>query len=345
MKTKKITQKAILEMMPELPKINAAKLADIYNFIDPNAGWKVDTEKKEIVIGQLSEDKYLRGKWERVIICQGQKIQGYKFTLACDSSCYSFEVPEAIAPVFFDKLNLQFEKPAIKRSGHIIEFSQDISHHLKNASKFAGTDELREVLTAVLIDIEGGRASIVSTDGHALYNSNSITCSEKTNKQILIGGNFANLGTVNEIEITTDGVYINGKEFRLIPGKFPNYKAVIPAYNGEMIFETKSLIQSIKGLKSALNKTTNLMSLYLNGSILAKAEDVDFENSCELITKYKSKTFPDCEIGFDAKLLLKSLSVFKEKELSFKTEGEVNRGVILKGSESFVLCMPRVLKK
>ena len=86
---------------------------------------------------------------------------------------------------------------------------------------------------------------------------------------------------------------------RLIDGKYPNYEAVIPKENPNILtIDRLQLLNSIKRVSIFANKTTHQIKLKLVGSELSlSAEDTDFSNASNerLTCNYDGD---DLEIGF-----------------------------------------------
>ena len=70
---------------------------------------------------------------------------------------------------------------------------------------------------------------------------------------------------------------------RLIDGKYPNYEAVIPKENPNVLTINRNLfLTSLKRVAIFSNKTTNQVRLKLVGnSLTISAEDIDFANKAE----------------------------------------------------------------
>lgn len=325
MKTKnRMTAKSVTEITGLVNKNYAAKIADIYNMLNPASDWVIEYTKVEEEI-------------------ESEKIYVVKFKVTHPTGSYSFTVPEKIALNFYTLFGISTDSE--QKKGEIINVSQDVSAFIKKARKFSGKDPYRSALDGILIEIEGGKLSVIATDSYILYKSKAVNCDTKKQHSLHINGGFENLGPVESIEVFEHGVNMGGKSFHFVDTKFPNYKAVIPEYSGEMVVDPKKLINTLKPLKAVQNKYTHGISMYLNGNIQIKAEDLDWSNEAKVWMPYVSKTFKDCEIGFNSKFLLSSLSVFKDKTIKIKTEGEPSKPVVLQGENEIVLCMPHLLKK
>lgn len=322
---KKLIVKEVIELT-QMPKIRAGRIVEIYNTLALMKCLKASSQKIEVEIF-------------------GEKNMETQFHVKHSAGACTFCVPNELADTFNVLLGIDVEAKETEK-GMIINLSSDISKLLNTASKFSEKD-YRPALEGVLIEIESGSLSIIATDGHVLYKSTKYinTSSHKKDYLFHIKGNFTSLSECTSIEVLKYGLKIGGREFVFSEAKFPNYKVVIPEYSGAMTFEPKQLISTLKSVSAMANKVTHKVGIYFNGCIQVSAEDIDFGNDCTAKMPYKSKTFEDCEIGFNSKLLIKSLSVFKDKLVTLKTEGVPNKAVTLHGANEIVLCMPQILNK
>ena len=127
---------------------------------------------------------------------------------------------------------------------------------LKSALPFAGHDELRPVMTGVYLDLETeGGPYVVATDAHRLFRQkfSNVTVSnpEKnlsvifSRKTILVIDKILDVDVSDKITITISGDKTNMKisDFeerkivyaRLIDGKYPNWRAVIPTERDRVV--------------------------------------------------------------------------------------------------------------
>jgi len=137
---------------------------------------------------------------------------------------------------------------------------------------------------------------------------------------------------------------------RLIDGNYPNYEAVIPNENPNILtIDRNQFLNSLKRVSIFSNKTTHQVRLKLAGAELnISAEDIDFSNKAEerLTCDYKGE---DIEIGFNSRFLIEMLNNIESNEVSLEMSLP-NRAGILKpvngyedGEEITMLVMPVML--
>ena len=133
---------------------------------------------------------------------------------------------------------------------------------------------------------------------------------------------------------------------RLIDGQYPNYEAVIPNENPNvMSIERSTLLSSLKRVSIFANKTTHQVRLKIAGAELnISAEDVDFSNKAEerLTCDYVGD---DIEIGFNSKYIMDIVNNLEDEEISINLKDNTSPVIATENSNSnlvYVLMPMRV---
>ena len=220
-------------------------------------------------------------------------------------------------------------------------FAEKDTRHLYNAVPFVCKDELRPVMTGVCCN--GG---ICAIDAHKLYFYNNLSSPVES----IFPVNFIKIMellkiTNCNIEVNNKFAYLKTDEFKLycklIDGKFPNYKVVIPENNPFNIeVDNKLLSQALKQLLPFVNKATNMIKLSTdNSNLILHAENVDYgiEQTIE-IPDCVNNLETDFAIGLNLKLLqicIKPLGSNLSVDLSAP-----NRAIVINNN---VVLMPLML--
>lgn len=232
-----------------------------------------------------------------------------------------------------------------------------------NSTLFAsGNDDLRPVMSGVFFQFSSTELTFVATDAHKLvrYVRTDVTSDESAEfimpkkpltllKSILTGNevdvqleyNNSNVRFVfDDIELTC----------RLIDGKYPNYEAVIPKDNPNVLTIDRNLfLTTMKRVSIFSNKTTHQVRLKLAGAELnISAEDIDYSNRAEerLSCSFQGS---DMQIGFNARFLIEMLNNMICKEVQFEMSLPNRAGLLtpLDGTEEneqiTMLVMPVML--
>ncbi|HIF14138.1 MAG TPA: DNA polymerase III subunit beta [Bacteroidetes bacterium] len=210
-----------------------------------------------------------------------------------------------------------------------------------------GNDELRAPMTGVLFQMDPDCSTFIATDAHRLvrYKRNEIKTSEAT--AFIVPKKALNLlrNSLPNDDTNVNLNYNNSNAFfdygdtklicRLIDGKYPDYNAVIPKNNNNVLVVNKSeLLGSLNRVAIYSNKTTNLIRLRITGSeINISAEDIDFANEAQerLGCQYNGE---DMEIGFNAKFLIEMLLNIGSDEVSIELSSATKAGIILPSKEN-----------
>jgi DNA polymerase-3 subunit beta len=139
---------------------------------------------------------------------------------------------------------------------------------------------------------------------------------------------------------------------RLIDGKYPNYEAVIPKENPNVLtIDRAQFLSSIKRVAIFSNKTTHQIKLKLAGSELnLSAEDIDFSNESNerLTCNYDGE---DMEIGFNARFLMEMLSNMDTTEIRLEMSEPSRAGILMpsvkenENEDILMLVMPVMLNR
>ena len=139
---------------------------------------------------------------------------------------------------------------------------------------------------------------------------------------------------------------------RLIDGKYPNYDAVIPKDNPNILtIDRVPLINSIRRVGLYANQSTNQVRLKISGKELTlSAEDIDYANEAKerLTCSYEGE---DMEIGFNAKFLLEMLINIDTESVKLEMSAPNRAGILLpaeqknKDEDILMLVMPVMLNQ
>lgn len=225
-----------------------------------------------------------------------------------------------------------------------------------------GNDELRPVMNGVLFQFSEEGLTFVATDAHKLvkYSREDLSAEEKT--QFIMPKKPLNLlkgilaGSEDDINIEYNDsnakfTYNNIQLVcRLIDGKYPNYNAVIPDENPNvLVVDRQQFLNSVKRVSIFSNKTTHQVKLSLAGAELnISAEDVDFSNKAEerLTCDYNGD---DLKIGFNSRFLNEMLNNLESDHVQLEMSLPNRAGILTpqegldEGEKVLMLVMPVML--
>lgn len=188
------------------------------------------------------------------------------------------------------------------QSVHVTVPATFLLEGLSRAASFVGNDELRPIMTGVLVNFtKDGKLFIVGTDTQMLYrycrDVEGVTDSDvhviltKDTVNMLLG----NLKGDSLVTITTNGnvlsVKMDGDDSfaltaRAIVGRYPNFNSVIPTnYTTYAVVDRKAFVGSLRRISVTTSGASQLMRIDFasNGksSVKISAEDLDFSTTGE----------------------------------------------------------------
>lgn len=214
----------------------------------------------------------------------------------------------------------------------------------------AAPDETRPVLSGIYFNISKGKLSLVSTDSYRLsekvINLKSKEIPEK--EAIIPARTMIELARIIDDSEKEVNIYLDETQImfetddfeltsRLIEGKFPDYKQIIPAGS-----ETKAVVE--KDAFASIIRVASLFSRESAGSVSlqfsnkGKIEVIssasqygEADSSCEAEVEGK-----DTEIIFNSKYILDVLNNLPAGKVEIELSGKLNPGVIKKqGDKDF----------
>ena len=233
---------------------------------------------------------------------------------------------------------------------------------INNTIFASGNDDLRPVMSGVFFQLSSSGMTFVATDAHKLvkYERTDVVAPETAEfimpkkplnllKSVLVGSeeevtvNYNN----SNVQFSFDETVVI---CRLIDGKYPNYEAVIPKENPNvMSINRVQLLNTVKRVSIFSNKTTHQIRLRIAGAELhISAEDIDYSNKAEerFTCSFQGD---DMQIGFNARFLTEMLSNLSSDEIQLELSLPNRAGIITpvdglnEGEQVTMLVMPVML--
>ena len=231
-----------------------------------------------------------------------------------------------------------------------------------NRSLFAtAQDELRPVMNGIYFDLTPECLAIVASDGHKLVRNKVLSIQSEQPAAFILpkkpAGLLKNLLAKEENEVkVTFGAKNARFEFgstiivcRQIEGRFPNYNAVIPQGNQNVVtVDRQTIINACKRVAVFANNGTAQLRLALSeNQIKISAQDIDFSTSAEETISCDYNGTP-MAIGFKAPFLIDLLSSIESTEVQLKLADPARAGLILpaenqENEDVLMLLMPMLL--
>ena len=231
--------------------------------------------------------------------------------------------------------------PEIENTEKITVDGEVIADAISKTLFATGTDDLRPVMSGVFCELNSDNLTFVATDAHKLVRYRRLDAQANASNSFILPKKALNLLKNNlkgeeQVEISyneSNAVFAFNDAVltcRLIDGKYPNYEAVIPKENPNVLtVDRESFLGSIKRVSIFANKTTHQVRLKITGSELSiSAEDLDFSNEANerLTCSYEGE---DMEIGFNSKFLMEMLNNISTSEVKIKMSQPNRAGILI----------------
>ncbi len=222
-------------------------------------------------------------------------------------------------------------------------------------------DDLRLNLTGVYVQLQKKSIIFVATDANRLVRYTRTDVMPGVEDTFILPKKALNLlkNTLptTDVEVTIN--YNNSNAYftfgdlslicRLIDEKYPDYNAVIPTENPNvMTIDKNEFNSSVRRVSITSNKTTHQIRLKIAGSELAvSSEDLDYENESN---EKLDCTFvgQDMEIGFNSKYLSEMIAAIDSPNVHLQMSLPNRAGVLVpettdEGEAVLMLVMPMML--
>ena len=205
-----------------------------------------------------------------------------------------------------------------------------------------GMDEIRPIMSGVLMEMTENFLTFVATDAHKLVRYRRMDVKSDVVASFIVPKKPINqlkniLGTLADepvrIEFNkTNASFVLGYYqliCRLIEGRYPNYEAVIPKSNpNQLTIDRQTFLAAIRRVAVFSSKATHQVRFRITGQeIMLTAEDIDFYNEAkERLTC--SYTGDDMEIGFNSRFFQEMLGNFDSEEVKLEMSAPNRAGIL-----------------
>lgn len=252
--------------------------------------------------------------------------------------------------------------PELENSSSIRVSGEIIANAINKTLFATGIDDLRPVMSGVFCQFSPENITFVATDAHKLVRYTRTDSQASGSSSFILPKKPLNLLKTNlkgdeEVQLDyndSNAVFAFNDVVlicRLIDGKYPNYEAVIPKENPNVLtIDRVQFLSSIKRVSIFANKTTHQIKLKLAGSELAlSAEDIDFANEANerLTCNYSGE---DLEIGFNSRFVMEMLNNLESTEVRLEMSAPNRAGLLMpavsnENEDILMLVMPVMLNR
>ena len=205
-----------------------------------------------------------------------------------------------------------------------------------------GMDEIRPIMSGVLMEMNENYLTFVATDAHKLVRYRRMDVESDVKASFIVPKKPINqlksiLATLADepvrIEFNKTNASFTFGDYqlicRLIEGRYPNYDAVIPKQNpNHLTLDRQTFLAAIRRVAVFSSKATHQVRFRIVGQELTlTAEDIDFYNEAKerLTCSYEGD---DMEIGFNSRFLQEMLGNFDSETVKIDMSAPNRAGII-----------------
>ena len=209
--------------------------------------------------------------------------------------------------------------------------AQNLTEGIASTIYATADDEIRPAMNGILFDIDPSSTTLVASDAHKLicYTTTEVQASEKASfilhkkpasiLKAIIGKD------IETVEVTFDSknaTFKFGQTLvicRLVVGKYPKYRDVIPQNNSNILkIDRAQFLNTVKRISVCANKASNHIKLDLQpGSLEISAQDLGFSIAAyeKIQCQYDGEPLT---IGFKSPFIIEILSNMNCSEIVMK---------------------------
>jgi DNA polymerase-3 subunit beta len=247
--------------------------------------------------------------------------------------------------------------PEIKRDNPLKIDLKIFKSLLSKVQKAASLDESRGVLTGVLMEIEGSLVSMVATDSYRLALIKENISAGSQNIKVVIPTKVLDSIIKSEYEKGEIEIYLEENQIsfflagekkgeriivsRLLSGKFPEYKQLIPkSLKHNIVIEKEKMLEVVKRISSIAQDNMPIKLIFNNGKATVSMDIKEVGSSSENFeVSYGEERM---EIAFNPEFLLDGINMMDDKSIIMSIEEPLKPIIIKseKNKELIYLLMP-----
>ena len=222
-------------------------------------------------------------------------------------------------------------------------------------------DELRPVMNGIYFCISSEGLVVVATDGHKLVRNRIFDIKSEQESSFILPKKPAlllkNMLAKDDSIVSMKFDNANAEVVfgdtrlvcRLIEGRYPNYKSVIPQNNpNTMTIDRDTLLGALKRVQPFANDTSKLVRFRIDSHVLQlDAEDFDFSKTATELMSCEYDGTP-MSIGFKGNSFIEVLNNIEESEVALKLSDPSRAGIVVpsvqqENQDLLMLLMPMLL--
>ncbi len=246
--------------------------------------------------------------------------------------------------------------PKFKERGQVKIGQSKFREMLRKTSYAISSDETRIVLNGLFIKLDDDKISIVATDGRRMALVEEQIEGDGAKEEFIVPAKAIGelnrlMGSAGEIGIRMSDTQVefsltqeNAEEIKiyskLIEGKYPDYRQVIPKDSDQRVsLGREELLHALRRAEQVTSDKANSVSLNFNNNnltISANSPEVG-EGRESLAINYKG---PEIEVSFNPSFLMDPLKILESDEVHIELKDKLSPGVLKSNTPFLYVLMP-----
>ena len=362
------------ELLEHLMKVNGAivskpvlPILDNFLFDIKDGNLTISTTDLETSMSTTlkveSKENILVAIPSRLILDTVKGLNDQPITFTVNDDTYAIELSTAFGRYkLAGQSGSDFPKVPIVESEKSFTMPSNVLLRCISKTLFAtGNDELRLNLTGVFVELTEDSLNFVATDANRLVRLTRNDVKPGMDHSFILPKKALNLlkSSLNndvtpiQIDFNKSNVFFTTNNLklscRLIDERYPDYRAVIPAENNNIVTINRiDFLETVKRVSNFSNKTTHQIRIKITGNELAaSAEDIELANEAneKRTCEYDGE---DMEIGFNSRFLLEMVANVDHDTVNLKLSTPNRAGLLVPNENEadedvLMLIMPMML--
>lgn len=233
--------------------------------------------------------------------------------------------------------------------------AQALAETVERVARAASRDEVRPILTGIMVSVEGNSLTMVATDSYRLsvkrtelseavsqpFEANVPARAMRELARVVSGGGIEEVRVAmpgNQIVFAAGGVVLSS---RLIDGQFPNYRQLLPdAFDHDVKLPRGELLDVTRRIRYLAQRNAPLKMAFAEGELTVAAETPEIGDASESMPcAFSGEAM---EIAFNPQFFIEGVESVESEEVVLRLTSPLRPGLLqAAGSEDFsYLVMP-----
>jgi len=244
------------------------------------------------------------------------------------------------------------ELPNVDREMGLSLTNSTLKEMIKQTIVAVSNDEIRPILTGVLMEVDGSNITMVALDGFRMAVRVAKALNDQSFKAVIPGKTLVEIAKILDDSEDPVSIFVSRNQVlfhignttvvsRLLEGEFINYKQLIPSeYKTKIVINKNNFMDACDRAALFARESNNSIKLEIFDDVMNIKSNSEYGDVHEEINI--SKTGEDIEIAFNPRYLMDALKVINNEEVTVEFTTSVSPSIIkpLKDQDFLYLVLP-----